>query len=219
MGGTMTRSILGRAGAAALIAGLALVVSFVILVPSQAETARNLRGGPQGVVKSTKGDLLEGIMVQLIAGTNGMRTTVLSDAEGRYEFPRLASGTYALRVARPLEFHPFVKEKVTIDGATPLGEIVLERVTSAELLPPFRAVTAQMTGAEWLLSLSGTGEEKKLLTTNCNWCHSYQQILRNRYDEDGWSKIVFRMVHGAGSPLINMTPGRINKEDEAKLVH
>ena len=40
-----------------------------------------------------------------------------------------------------------------------------------------------MTGSEWLLSLSGTGEEKRLLTINCNWCHSYQQIFRNHYDE------------------------------------
>ena len=76
-----------------------------------------------------------------------------------------------------------------------------------------------MTGSEWLASLSGTGDEKKLLTTNCNWCHSYQQIFRNRYDEDGWGKIVNRMTKGAGSPLINMRPsGRFNDADTARMV-
>ena len=76
-----------------------------------------------------------------------------------------------------------------------------------------------MTGSEWLLSLSGTGEEKKLLTNNCNWCHSYQQIFRNHYDEAGWSKIVYRMIHGAGSPLININErGRWGGDEEARLV-
>jgi len=69
------------------------------------------------------------------------------------------------------------------------------------------------------MSLSGTIEEKKLLTTNCNWCHSYQQIFRNRYDEHGWTQIVKRMTHGAGSPLILMRPnGRFNDALESKLV-
>ena len=76
-----------------------------------------------------------------------------------------------------------------------------------------------MTGSEWLLSLSGTGEEKKLLTNNCNWCHSYQQIFRNHYDEEGWRKIVYRMIHGAGSPLININErGRWGGDEEARLV-
>jgi virginiamycin B lyase len=87
------------------------------------------------------------------------------------------------------------------------------------LLPALPEIAAQMTGSEWLLSLSGTGEEKRLLTVNCNWCHSYQQIFRNRYDEHGWAQIVNRMTKGAGSPLINMNPrGRFNDEDTAKLV-
>jgi virginiamycin B lyase len=76
-----------------------------------------------------------------------------------------------------------------------------------------------MTGSEWLMSLDGTGEEKKLLTTSCNWCHSYQQIFRNHYDEQGWAQIVKRMTHGAGSPLILMRPqGRFNVAAETQFV-
>src|SRR5581483_9524984 len=109
---------------------------------------------------------------------------------------------------------------VEINGANAIDDIVLSRVTNAELLPHTQAIAAQMTGSEWLMSLSGTGDEKKLLTQNCNWCHSYQQIFRNRYDEKGWGHIVNRMTKGAGSPLINMRPrGRFNDEDTARLVH
>jgi virginiamycin B lyase len=112
-----------------------------------------------------------------------------------------------------------VKEKVEINGAIELDDIVLTRATNGGLLLPSPEIAAHMTGAEWLLSLSGTGDEKKLLTVNCNWCHSYQQIFRNRYDEHGWTRIVYRMTHGAGSPLINVNErSRFSEEDTVRLV-
>src|ERR1700680_4339591 len=181
---------------ALLAATLAIGFSPALAAPS------NMLGGAKGVVKTAPGEPLEGIMVQLGSKETAIRTTVYSDQDGHYEFPKLNSGIYTLRIARPREFEPYVKENVTIDGAAPLDDIALTRVTPLELLPPRRDIAAQMTGSEWLLSLSGSGEEKKLLTTNCNFCHSYQQIFRNRYDEHGWTEIVNRMTHGAGSPLI-----------------
>ena len=47
---------------------------------------------------------LEGIKVQLIA-PNAVRTTVFTDAEGRYEFPAMQAGSYTLRIrdAAPLQ--------------------------------------------------------------------------------------------------------------------
>lgn len=203
---------------ASLISILAFACSLMVVVPP-AEAQKVMLGGPKGVVKSSKGELLEGIMVQLIAGKNAIRTTVYSNEDGGYEFPKLATGTYTLRIAQPREFHPYVRELVAIDGPTRLEDITLSRLTTAELLPPLPEIAAQMTGSEWLASLSGTGDEKKLLTVNCNWCHSYQQIFRNRYDEHGWAQIVDRMTKGAGSPLINMRPrGRFNDADTARLV-
>src|ERR1700704_1843923 len=90
-----------------------------------------------------------------------IRTTVYSNQDGRYEFPRLESGTYTFRIALPREYRPFVKEKVAINGATAMDDIALTRVTKLELLPPTREIEAQITGSEWLASLSGSGEEKK----------------------------------------------------------
>src|SRR5262249_33350543 len=133
------------------------------LAPAAANAQSPLLGGPKGVVKSAKGDLLEGMMVKLIAQNTAIRTTVYSGADGRYEFPKLEPGIYTLRIAQPREFHPYVKEHVTIDGATALPDIILARLAAGELLPPLPEIAAQMTGSEWLASLSGTGEEKKLL--------------------------------------------------------
>jgi virginiamycin B lyase len=197
----------------------AVIVATAAALPAYAQSGHKLLGGPNGIVKSSKGDLLEGMMVQLISQKNAVRTTVYSNADGHYEFPKLQAGAYTLRIAQPREFRPFVKEKVEINGANALDDIVLTRITAGELLPPTPEIAAQMTGSEWLMSLPGSGEEKKLLTVSCNWCHSYQQIFRNRYDEAGWGHIIKRMTHGAGSPLIEMRPtGRFNPEQEAKFV-
>ena len=68
-------------------------------------------------------------MVQLVAPGTAIRTTVYTNVDGRYEFPVLDAGGYTLRIARPLDFKPYVKEGVRIDGATRLDDIVLERVT------------------------------------------------------------------------------------------
>src|SRR5439155_20724073 len=118
-----------------LIAVLAFACSLLVVLPP-AEAQKVTLGGPQGVVRSAKGDLLEGIMVQLIAEKNAIRTTVYSNADGRYEFPKLESETYTLRIARPPEFHPYVKEKVATDGPAQLEDITLKHVTTADPLPP-----------------------------------------------------------------------------------
>ena len=138
--------------------------------PTHAQVASHkLLGGPTGIVKSTTGDMLEGMMVQLISKKTAIRTTVYSDADGRYEFPKLDPGTYTLRIALPREYQPFAKEAVELKGSDKLEDITLKRVSPLELLPPSKEIAAQMTGSEWLLSLTGTGEEKRLLTLNCNW--------------------------------------------------
>src|SRR4051812_21946161 len=94
--------------AAALLASAVFVAGLTQeTAPTQAQTASRVPlGGPSGMVKSNKGDLLEGMMVQLIAKKNGVRTTVYSNADGHYEFPKVAPGTYVLRIAQPREFQP-----------------------------------------------------------------------------------------------------------------
>src|SRR6266850_1364082 len=218
--GEKTMSVRMKTLGGVSLMALAMTASLPVATPAYAAAnIERLLGGPKGAVKTDQGVPLEGIGVQLISDKTAMRTTVYSNADGKYEFPKVESGTYTLRVALPREFQPYVKKPVQINGPTAFEDIALTRVTKVELLPPTREIMAQMTGSEWLSSLSGTGEEKKLLTQNCNFCHSYQQIFRNHYDEHGWTEIVQRMTHGAGSPLILQRPnGRFNDALEAQLV-
>jgi len=167
---------------------------------------KSTSGGPRGKVRIPSGETPEGIMVQLIA-PNGARTTVYAQEDGSFEFPTMQTGDYTLRIAKPLEYKPYHRDGVRIDGATRLPEIVLERIVRGEDLPAAKEVLSQLSGVEMLWNLQGSNFEKVAFNRSCG-CHSYQQALRNRFDERTWRLILHRMMHYSGAPLINPEPGR-----------
>src|SRR3989442_15889321 len=139
----MLRLSFPRQGAICLLTALGFV--FMLITAVNAQSGHPMLGGPRGVVKSSKGTLLEGMAMQLVSHKSAIRTTVYSDRDGRYEFPRLEAGWYTLRVARPLEYKPYQRDAVWIEGPGSLDEIVLERVTDSEFLPPTQEIMAQLT--------------------------------------------------------------------------
>src|SRR5207247_4757301 len=141
-----------------------------------------LNGGATGVVRIKSGDSPEGVGVQLIA-PNGVRTTVYTDAAGKFEFPRMQAGAYTLRIPTPVPFKPFRRDSVSIEGAAKLEDIVLERIADSDNLPASPERESQLSSAELLGNGPGTAEEKATLQKNCSGCHSWQQIFRSRYDE------------------------------------
>ncbi len=167
---------------------------------------RDLSGGARGVVRTAKGELLEGVAVQFIA-PNNVRTTVYSNAQGNFEFPAMQAGSYTLRIPTPREFKPYRRDSIKIDGPAKLEDIVLEYVSDplTETLPATHEIESQLSGVELLWNLPGTAREKEAFRRSCGsvGCHSYQQILKNRYDERSWRVIVQRMLHHGGGPIIN----------------
>ena len=159
-----------------------------------------LNGGATGVVKIKSGDSPEGVGVQLVA-PNGVRTTVYTDAAGKFEFPRMQAGSYTLRIATPVPFKPYRRDSVSINDAAKLEDIVLERVADSDNLPASAELESQLSGAEILWNVPGTAEEKAMLQKNCSGCHSWNQIFRSRYDQHGWSLIVDRMMHFTGTAI------------------
>ena len=159
-----------------------------------------LNGGATGMIHVKSGDSPEGVGVQLIS-PNGTRTTVYTDATGKYEFPRMQAGNYILRIATPVPFKPYRRDSVAINGATKFDDIMLERVSASDSLPASPELESQLSGAEILFNLPGSAEEKAMLQKNCSGCHSWQQIFRSRYDEKGWRLIVDRMMHFTGTAI------------------
>src|SRR5258707_11327705 len=95
--------------------GLALLV--VTAAFSAPTTERSVLGGAHGLVRNAKGVPVEGVGIQLISQKTAIRTTVYTGEDGHFEFPKLETGLYTLRIPRPMEFKPYVKEAVRIEGA------------------------------------------------------------------------------------------------------
>jgi virginiamycin B lyase len=180
-------------------------------------TATAIRGGVQAVSQPTP---LEGIMVQLHGQKSNITTTVYSDENGRFEFPKLHAGPYTLRIARALEFRPYQKLSVPISGPSKLDDIILERVSNGEFVPANWDISAQLSGAEVVGNLDGTAQEKRTFSYGCgSGCHTYGQILRNRFDERSWRLIVTKMTHNTGSLLLfPAVPNRVPVEEQDIIV-
>ena len=182
---------------------LAVLIGLIGSLDGIAQSSSVALGGPHGVVLSSKGFPIEGVMVQLISHKTSIRTTVYTNQLGKYEFPKLESGMYTLRTPRPLEFQRYLRDAVPINGANELEDIALERVSETEFLPPTPDILSQLSDAEWLYNLPGTGQEKKVFSNQCGpGCHSYQMQFRSRFDERSWRLILNRMK-GYGSRLLD----------------
>jgi len=101
-----------------------------------------LTGGTTGMVRIASGDSPEGVGVQLIA-PNGVRTTVYTNADGKFEFPKMQAGSYTLRIPTPVPFKPYRRDSVAINGSTKLDDILLERVADSDNLPASAALESQ----------------------------------------------------------------------------
>ncbi len=166
-----------------------------------------LSGGARGAVRIASGDSPEGVGVQLIA-PNGVRTTVYTNEEGKYEFPKMQAGVYTLRIPTPLIFKPYRRESVEIDGAPKLDDIVLERVSKTDDLPPTPEIESQMSSAELLWNLPGYRRRESSVSKKLLRCHAWQQVFRNRYDERSWGLIVDRMLHYYSNTLAIRMQGK-----------
>ena len=103
-----------------------------------------------------------------------------------------------------------------------MDDIVLEKISDAKgAIPPTPENESQLTGAELLWNLPGTAKEKDIFHGVCGeGCHSFQQILKNRYDERSWRVLVQRMLHHGGGPILNavpVDPKTIEEEDEVVI--
>src|ERR1051325_7413435 len=104
-----------------------------------------------GLVTSQKEGPMEGVVVGAKKDGSTMTVNVTTDQKGRYIFPgaKLDSGHYNLKIRAA---------GYDLDGPKTI-DIVNGKTVSANLkLKPTENLSAQLTDAEWLLSIPGTEE-------------------------------------------------------------
>ena len=181
---TLTRHI--RFGATA-----SLAVVLAGLAPANAQTVPDVAAHADsgaalaGQVTSTAEGPMEGVVVTAKRHGSTIATSVISDADGRYHFPagRLQVGPQTLSI-RAIGYD--LKGPHTVEvGAS--GTTTLDLTLGAAL-----DVETHLTNAEWLESIPGTDQQKRMFES-CVRCHTIDRVMRSQYDADAWLEVLERM--------------------------
>ena len=166
----------------ALLAALA-VAGAQALPAIAAETSAD--AALTGVVTSAEEGAMEGVLVSAKKNGTNITITVVTDAQGRYRFPRakIDAGQYAMRIrAAGYDLTGRVTAEVSAQHPTPL-DLNLRKAQD---------LAAQLTNGEWIASMTGTEQQKKTLL-GCVGCHTIERIARSTYDTEGFLTTVQRM--------------------------
>src|SRR5207253_994035 len=117
-----------------------------------------------GQVTSSEEGPMEGVLVNAKKAGSNVTITVVSDQRGRYNFPanKLEPGQYALTI-RAVGYD--------LDGVGS-AEISAQKMATVDLkLRQAKDLSAQLTNAEWLMSMPGTDQQKSAMS-DCTGCHT-----------------------------------------------
>jgi virginiamycin B lyase len=161
-----------------LAAGMAVLLS---AASGWADSAVALKGK----VTSDAEGAMEGVVVSAKQANSIVTVSVISDAQGNYSFPanRLSAGQYSIKI-----------RAIGYDLAAPASaDVADEQTATADLnLRKTRNIAAQMSNAEWMMSLPG-GEGAKAALLDCTGCHTLERIVRSTHDAEEWTQVITRM--------------------------
>ncbi len=151
-----------------------------------------------GQVASAEEGPMEGVLVSAKKAGSTVTVTVVSDAQGRYSFPRsrLEPGQYALRIrAAGYDLESSRSAEVAARG-TATADLRLKKTFD---------LAAQLSNGEWMESVPGNDQQKGLLR-NCVGCHTLERVVRSQYDADAFTKIVLPRMQGYVNQSIPQHP-------------
>lgn len=157
---------------------LALMLATTVGAPGVLSQDARIRG----TITSADGKPMEGVTVSVRGMNEPYATTVFTNEHGVFVFPALGkNGKYSLW-AQAQGFE------------TAKADAVPGKQVPALQLKPLQDFSKQMTGVEWMNSFpDNTPEEKRekrIFANNCSGCHDEHFALQNKFDSDGWNKIV-----------------------------
>jgi streptogramin lyase len=171
------KSLLIATTAVATTAFVAMTVS-----PALAQDAAAL----SGTISSAKEAAMEGVVVSARKDGATITVSVISDDKGHFSFPasRLGAGHYTLAIRAVGYDLDGPKDTTVAAGQEDKVDIKLK---------PARSLAAQLTNAEWLISMPGTDDQKRLVL-DCNSCHTLERIVRSTHDTEEFQQVFLRMA-------------------------
>jgi virginiamycin B lyase len=184
-----------------------IVVTLVVALTATWANALHAQPAPgvalSGQVRSAAEGLMEGVLVSAKRDGSTITVTVASDERGRYRFPAsaLSAGRYTLAI-----------RAAGYDLAGPGSAVVAPQGNAvADLrLTKTKDLAAQLSDAEWLMSMPGSYDQKRDLN-ECNGCHSLQRVVRSKYSADQFQHIILPRMAG-GFYTNNSSPEHAQKK-------
>ena len=137
-----------------------------------------------GQVTSAQEGPMEGVVVSAKRDRGNVTVSVVTDQGGRYSFPagRLGAGHYAVSIRAA---------GYDLDG--PAAADLTNAPASLDLkLRGTRNLSKQLTNAEWLMSMSGSDDDR-LQLLNCVACHTLERVVKSTHGTDEFLAVVTRM--------------------------
>jgi streptogramin lyase len=150
-------------------------------VPANAQEALS------GKVASRQEGAMEGVLVSAKRAGSTTTVTVVSDAQGRYSFPRerLTPGNYSVRIRA-------VGYELPNPGTAQV-EVTAKLTAALDLnLVKTRNLAHQLSNGEWLQSFPGSQARKEALY-RCVSCHTLERIAASLHDAPEMAQVVQRM--------------------------
>ena len=160
-----------------------------------------------GQISSQKEGPMEGVVIGAKKDGSTITVNVVSDEKGRFNVPtaKLEPGRYTLKV-RAAGYD--LDSPKTVD-------VVAGKATTANVkLKPTENLSAQLSDAEWLLSIPGTDQQKNFLL-GCNGCHTIERIVKANKGAEEWVQVFRRMsMYAPGSTPLRpqMTVGGVQRD-------
>jgi virginiamycin B lyase len=201
----MGREVRMKASGYLLIAVAAVALLFHPLTARPQAAKNAVSPSLSGQVTSQEEGAMEGVLVSAKKDGSTITLTVVSDEQGRYQFPagKLEAGHYALRI-RAGGYD--LESPSSVDISSGKG------VTADIKLRKAKNLASQLTNADWLTSFPGTPEQKASVQ-GCTHCHTLERIVRSHHDADEFMGVLDRMSrHTPESfPLMVQpdSPGRV----------
>lgn len=194
-----------------LAASIALILVSSYFMPKAFSQTAAASSVISGTVRGSDGGPMEGVAVSARANDKSFTTTVYTDHNGEFYFPRLETGQYKVW-AQAVGFVADKKE-FELQGDKRL-ELTLKKLEDFH---------SQLSATELLASLPGNNPNdrrmKRLLIDNCDSCHTMGWVLQNRFDSKGWATIINLMgsridIYGALGPEHPLDPILVAYKDQ-----
>jgi virginiamycin B lyase len=142
-----------------------------------------------GEVTSMEEGKMEGVVVTARRDGANFDVSVVSDAQGKYAFPRsrIAPGAYTVKI-RAIGYDLLGPAMVSVAAGTP--------ATLDLKLQKTKDLSSQLTSVEWLMNVPGTDAQKSMVVKqilSCTYCHSLERIVKSSHDAAAFVPVITRM--------------------------